>query len=832
MFAATLTALWAHKRRLLMSALAIVLGVGFVSGTFVLTDALRSSFYGSFATTSASVDAVVKSGHDVSRATLDRLRARPDVAAADGSVTGVVTVVRPDGTPVSSGNMPGMLGSVAADARLRSQEIVRGAAPRTAGQIVLDSATARDAGLAVGDRLRVLGPHDDHGRLYTISGFTPPGQYSGAGVGMTPDRALEVLGEKGYAEVDVAGAGGIGQEELRQRLAGALGGRYELSTGQEAMREEADQATSAARPLTLGLLMFAFVALLVAALVIFNTFQILVAQRMKEMALLRCVGATRRQLFRNVLAESGILGLAASVLGVGAGVGLGAGALAVIGDSLGATRGAGAPLFQLGPSLLAVGLGVLVTVVSAVIPAVRATRIPPIAALRAPEQTGGGRIGWPRIATIAVFGVAGLALAIGGALYGNELGLVAVAAGGCVFFVALLAAGPLYIPPMARLIGALPARAGVPGRLAVANSVRNPGRTAATAAALTIGITLVTLFSVVGASAKASVDTEIGQKFPADYVLSSNTGGSIAPGALSALSDRPEVRGVGALRVAPGGALAGKRAMIAGVSGAQLNRLAPKLAVKGSFGALRAGTVAVSEEYAANAHLGIGDRLTVTTPRAGTSRPRIVALLADTQFTAAAVLPAETFTHGFGAMRPSQAVLKLRPGVTTEQGRRAVDSVLRQYPNVQAQSVAQVREQLSSSVDAMLGVVSGLLGLAIIIAVFGIANTLSLSVFERTRESALVRALGLTKRQLRRMLSVEAGLTAVVGAVLGVLLGIGFGRAVIAALSGMSSIEVFAVSYGQIALFVVIAGACGWLASLLPARRAARASIVSALADD
>ncbi|HEY3686689.1 MAG TPA: FtsX-like permease family protein [Streptosporangiaceae bacterium] len=831
MLAAMLASLWAHKRRLLMSSLAIVLGVGFVSGTFVLSDTLKSSFYSSFSSTGSGVGAVVRHGgaHGVPAGALDRIRALPQVAAADGTVEGVVTVVRPDGTPVSSGNLPGMLASVPSDQRLRSVPVTRGSPPSGSRQIVVDETTAGDAHIAIGDRLRVVGRDGDHGRIYRVTGFTKAGAYSGAGLGMSPSQAARVLKATGYERVDVAGAG-IGQDELKQRLSGALGGAYAVTTGTAEVHKQADDATSATKPITIGLLMFAFVALLVAALVIFNTFQILVAQRATEMALLRCVGATRRQVFGSVVAESAIMGLVASVIGVAAGIGIGTGMLALF-HAFQETVPVGVPPFELGTSLLAVGVGLVVTMVAAIIPALRATRIAPIAALRTPDQPRTRRAGPLRVATIAVFGAGGLALAVGGAVYGDVLGMIAVAAGGCVFFVAVLAAGPLYIPPLARLIGAIPARAGVPGRLAVANTVRNPGRTAATAAALTIGITLVTLFSVVGASAKASVDERIADRYPVDYMVRSATSDSIAPGAIADLRARPEIGALAVLRSAYG-TVNGAKTEILGMSGTQVTRLTRRLATEGSLAALRPGTTAISADYAARTHLKTGDRLTVRTPRGGTSTPRIVAVY-DSDFVSAPVaLSTEAFAHGFGAVRAGQGLMNLRPGVTDDQGRRAVDAVLRQYPDVQAPSVAQIREQLSSSVNALLGVVSGLLGLAIIIAVFGIANTLSLSVLERTRESALVRALGLTKRQLRRMLSVEAGVTAVVGAVLGVLLGIGFGRAVVAAIAEMSAVKVFAVSYTQIAIFVVVAGGCGWLASILPARRAARASIVSAITDE
>lgn len=832
MLSAMLASLWAHKRRLVMSSLAIVLGVGFVSGTLVLTDALKASFYGSFATTNAGVGAVVRpdGGPHVPATLPDRLRTLPGVADAEGTAEGLVTVARPDGTPVSSGNVPGMLSSVAADARLRSVPITSGAAPTGPRQVVVDRATADEAHVAIGDRLRVLGRDDDHGRLYEITGITKPGGYSGAAIGMSPAQAVRVLKAKGYDEVDVAARGGTSQEALKQRLSAALGGGYKVLTGQEAMRQEAEDATSATRPMTAGLLMFAFVALLVAALVIFNTFQILVAQRMREMALLRCVGATRRQVFGNVLAESAIMGLVASVLGAVAGIGLGAGMLALF-HAFQPSVPATVPPVGVGPSLLAVGIGVLVTVVAAIIPAVRATRIAPIAALRAPVAEEGRRAGWLRIATIVVFGLGGLAPAVAGALIGDVPGMIGVAAGGCVFFVAVLAAGPLYVPPLTRLLGVLPARAGVPGRLAVANTVRNPGRTAATAAALTIGITLVTLFSVVGASAKASVDRQIAQKYPVDYMLSSTTYDTIAPGAIADLRTRPEIGAIATLRTAPA-QVDGAADQVAGVPAAQLDRMTHGLAVAGGLAALRPGTAAITKSYADRTGDRLGDRVTVRTRHAGTIHPRIVAVL-DSRFLSAPVaLPAETFTRDFGPVRPSRGFMNLRPGISVEQGRQAVDSVLRQYPGVRAQSVAQIRQQLSSSVNALLGVVSGLLALAIIIAIFGIANTLSLSVLERTRESALVRALGLTKRQLRRMLSVESGVIALVGAVAGVALGVGFGRAVIAALAGMSSIEVFSVSYVQIAAFVVIAVVCGWIASVLPARRAARASIVASLVDE
>lgn len=832
MLPAMLHTLWAHKRRLLMSSLAIVLGVGFVSGTLVLTDALKSSFYGSFATTNSGVDAVVRPGgsEHVPDTLPRRLRALPDVSAAEGTVDGMVSVVRPDGTPVSSGNVPGMLSSVAADADLRSTAVTRGTAPTGPHQVVVDQATANEAHLAIGDRLRVLGRNDDHGRLYRITGFTEAGGYSGASVGMSAERAVRVLKAKGYDEVDVAARGGTGQEALKQRLSASLGGRYQVSTGQEAIRQEAEEATSATRPLTLGLLLFAFVALLVAALVIFNTFQILVAQRMKEMALLRCVGATRRQVFGNVLAESAIMGLVASVLGAVAGVGIGAGMLALF-HAFNPSAPSGIPAVGLGPSLLAVGVGVLVTVGAAIIPAQRATRIAPIAALRAPAAARGRRAGWLRLTMIAVFGVGGLALAVAGALVGETPGMIGVAAGGCVFFVAVLAAGPLYVPPLTRLIGALPARAGVPGRLAIANTVRNPGRTAATAAALTIGITLVTLFSVIGASAKASVNQQIAQKYPVDYMLSSTTFDTIAPGAIADLRTRPEIGAIAMMRTADG-RVNGAPDRVMGMSGSAMSRLTDGLTVRGSLTRLRPGTAAVGDAYARRNGLGLGDRVTVRTPHAGTIHPKIVAVTDDEFTTAPVALPAETFRAGFGAVRPSRGFMNLRPGVSTAEGRRAVDAVLREYPGVQAQSVKQIRERLSASVNGVLGVVWGLLALAIIIAIFGIANTLSLSVLERTRESALVRALGLTKRQLRRMLSIESGVTALVGAAVGVALGVGFGRAVIAALGEMSSIDVFSVSYVQIAVFVVVAGMCGWIASVLPARRAARASIVESLAGE
>ncbi|MFI6514002.1 ABC transporter permease [Spirillospora sp. NPDC050679] len=835
MLKTTLAGLRAHKLRLLLTGLAITLGVGFIAGTFVLTDTIDKGVGETFARSADKVDAAVvpKRGQGeegLPAGLLAKVRAVPGVAQAQGLVDGDAPLLGRDGKAV--GDMPTVAKTVPSG-RLLRYEVDKGRVPSGPGEVVLDQRTAEREKFGVGQTVTVL-DHRDRPQRFTVVGVLDFGIDADAtmrgAVGFDPATAVRVTGAKKFGEIDVAGGD-------RAAVARAVGGSYDVLTGDELAARLAKAAGADTKLIRAGLLIFGMVAMLVSALVIYNTFSILIAQRMREMALLRCVGATRRQVFGGVLTESVAVGLVGSLLGLAAGLGLGAGALAlfdVLGANLPSTGGV-----SLAPRTVAVGLlvGVLVTVVSAVLPARAATRIAPVAALRSDLEPGTGRfrLGWPRSVAAALFLVLGVALGGFGAfsMDKGETAMYLVAASGAVFFLGVIIMMPALVRPLSRLVGALPGRiGGVPARLAVANAQRAPRRTATTTIALTVGVGLMSLFAVVAASGKAMSNQQMDKQFPVDFQVQTQfrSGGEEqrVPHALAqALRQRPEFGTVIEAREAKSRVDRDETPVGALTDGALGSVL--KLNFKGgSLGAFKPGTALADVSTAQSLGLKTGDTVRIAT-RQGAVPVRIAGLYGNDVPLSGLLVPDADFDRYFDVRDPVSVYAKTRDGVSAAAARQAIEDAARPYPTAKVASQAEMREQIDKAVDMILMIFGGLLGLAVVIALFGIANTLTLSVVERTRESALLRALGLTRRQLRRMLSVEALVMAVIGAFTGVVLGVGFGWA---ATTAMAADSVFAVPFGQIAGFIVLAGLAGMLAAVLPARRAAKASIVESLAHD
>ncbi len=599
-----------------------------------------------------------------------------------------------------------------------------------------------------------------------------------------------------------------------------------VKTGTELAADLAEQAGLEMETLTIGLLMFGLVAMLVATLVIYNTFNILVAQRTREMALLRCIGATRGQVFGSVLIESAVVGLVASVLGLAAGSGLSVLTLAVL-AAFDAPLPTGATV-TLTPATIAIGLvlGLVVTVGAAVLPARTATRVAPIAALRTQVEEQTFRTGALRVVLASLFLLAGLGAAGVGALVlppGQDVTLLVVMAGGALAFLGVLILGPVLVRPLSALIGWIPAKLfGVPGRLAVDNSGRNPKRAATTTVALTIGVTLMTLISVVTASTRATVTIKLDEQFPIDYQLVTQERDAGIPRVIGEeLHGKPELAAV--LRIRDTRAAVGDvRTQVGTYNGP----IEPKVTA-GSARGFGAGQAILAEHAATDLGVKVGDTVSVRTEKAGTVPLTVVALVDEESPLPSLTMAEPQFEAAFGEVDDSRVLLNIDEGVSPERARAVVDAATAAYPTVQVQSSTEVRGQFDETLDMLLMIIAGLLGLAILISLLGIANTLSLSVYERTRESALLRALGLTKPQLRRMLSVEALVLGLIGALVGVVLGVSFGWAASRALLDGA---VFSVSAGQIGVFVVLSGVAGVLAAILPSRRAARASIVGSLA--
>lgn len=827
MWKTTLAGLRAHRVRLLLAAAATLIGVAFVAGTLVLGDTLKANTQRVVTANTSKVDvAVLAPGslRELPASLPGRLAALPGTGRVQGVVEGNPVVLGRDGRP--SRDQP-----VGTSVSIRTK-MVRGRAPASDSEVALAGTTARDTGYAIGDRITVL---DRHGhrhplRVTGIVDTTGDGDLALRGaVVFTPRAAIAILGKTQYSEVYVK-ASGTTPDRLRETVARAVGSRdAQVLTGRQWADERASSSGIDPALIATGLLMFALVALMVAGLVIFNTFNILVAQRTRELALLRCVGASRAQVFGAVVAESAIFGACAAAAGLALGIGAAYGALPIFrafGTEIPADVVTVTPLTL----VLAPIAGLAVTIVAAALPARAATRVPAITALNTAQRTRPSRTGG-RIAVAVVLcaiGVLATIVAIA-ARPGTRLPLVLVAAGGMVFFLGVVVLGPVLIGPLVTAIGYLPRRCfGTPGRLAVANAVRNPRRAATTTIALTVGVTLMTGISVLTDSFAASAGAGVKKALPVDYMITpagTDPDSAIPPSIVSRLRAEPGVTQVGAQRESIV-TINGRKASIGTITiGGPVRR---PVTVRGKpIERIGPREVAVSPSRARQFGVDVGDKLRI---RGHGRRFTItVAAIVNGQVFPPFYMTDSGFTRHFGPAGYSAVLVNVAPGLSQEESRAHIEAATGTFPTAKITGSYDAREQLSSTLSSFVTIVAGLLALAVVISIIGIANTMTLSVVERTHESAMLRALGLTKRGLRWMLTVEALILGLAGALVGVLLGTGFG---LAAARTVRDDIVVAVPYVQILAIVIGAGLAGMLAAILPSRRAAKSSIVTALASE
>lgn len=848
MLRTTLRGLRFRAIRMAMSSLAIAAGVAFVAGTLILGASMKQSFFNSFAAGARNVDAAVsphgKNDQPVGSPTapsvpvsaLAAVHAVPGVASAQGRVVGQAALIGSDGKVVGGGNQIGVGINVTTDPALRGFTVVHGRVPKGPDEVAIDSSTATDEHYRLGQLVGVVGKSGVVQR-FRLAGTINLGvnhAFGNSSVAAFPTAtALRVTGRPGYDQIVTRAAPGVSQSTLVARLkaAPALSGD-KVQTGSQLATSEADAGSHVTQQFTEAILVFALISVVVAAIVIFNTFMILGAQRRRELALLRCVGASRRQVFGGMLTEAAAVGVAASAVGVVAGLGIGWG-LENLFAALGANIPTGSLVLSASTVAIAMVTGVGVTLLSAVLPARAATRVPPVAALGGPEPRVTRQVGWVRIGTAAALGAAGLGLASLGFQHVNGYsGFLEILAGAFVFFVAVLTLGPLIAPPVMTALGWLPGRlAGPPARLASANARRNPHRVAATTAALTIGITLMTMFTVVASSAQASAESAISKNYPFGYFVSANRGQNLTvPNPVISRLRRSPALGLVAPYYDDQHRVNGMSEDVGAFDPAGL-KASGAPAVTGSLSAIRPGTAAVATGELSKLHTRHGGtivlntsngplRLTVTATFNGKNGllPHVLVSLPDYL----------RVYHPGGAL---QVFINGRKGASNASARAAVDAATASDPLLSVATIADYRSQLTSQVNTLLAIFGALLGLAILIALLGITNTLSLSVLERTRESALLRALGLTRGQLRGMLLTEALLMALLGVGLGVALGTGFGWAIADAFTKATGQGVVSFPGQQIALYVALGAAAGVAAAVLPARRAARASVVAAMAE-
>ncbi|MEV6376682.1 ABC transporter permease [Micromonospora musae] len=823
MLGLTLRSLRAEALRRLLSTLAVVLGVAFIAGTLILNDAMTDGAYERAGTFDRHTDAgVYAEKKTLSPATVDRVRAVDGVVAAEGELMGTGGIVGSDGRPVLG---YAVLAAVPTDPALRSYDVVAGRLPDRPGEVVLDAPTVAREGFALDAPVRIGGVAA--ARPYTLVGTVDVARTTrdvgGPFIGMVGSDALAVTGMQGYGRIMVATRPGTDAAALTDRLAAAAGPGVAVKTRQQILDDAVEDAVRDARQFTMALLTFAAVAVVVAGFVIANTFAIVLAQRTRQTALLRVVGATRMQVFLAAVLESAVVGLVASALGVLLGAGLAAGLAALLSRTT-APIGASITLAP-GTVLVSVLLGVLLTVGASLLPAWHGTRVAPVAALTDASVQSTRRAGRLRLAAGALVLLAGIAALVGAAVAGQ---FVLVALGGVLAFFGIVLFGPLLVPALARVVGwPLRRLIGATAGLAVANAVRNPRRIAATSTALVIGIGLVSAFVVGAHSTKDGIERSVDAQIGVDYVVT-GIGGDLPAGLAAALTARPEL-----------GVVHEQRAEVTG--GIEVRAAHPALvgrtltATAGELSAFGPGTVLVHRELAAARGWTVGDQVTV-----GSRTFRVAAVVDDESRPGAGSgaspghmidMTDADFSAVFPAERGYLAEIDPADGVDAGRARGAIESVLAGYPTVNLMDQAAYKKMLTGTVDMVLALVTALLGLAVVIALVGVANTLSLSVLERTRENAVLRAVGLTRGRMRVMLAVEATLMAAVGALLGLALGTGVSAAAMAMLDRLGGDFHLVLPVGQLGLILAVAVVAALLASVLPARRALARPVVEALAD-
>jgi putative ABC transport system permease protein len=845
MWRATIKGLLAHKVRLGLTALAIVLGVAFVSGTFILTDTMGRAFDDLFATVNKGIAVQVSgvpqfesSGPEgdaagtadrVPAELLDTIRRVDGVRSAEGGLAGYAQLVDKKGEAIVTGGAPTFGVSWTNDPALNPLRLRQGRAPRASGEIVVDASTAQKHDLRVGDQVTVLlqGP-PMKATIVGVAGFGEADNLGGATlVAFDPQTAQIALNGQGkFDEIDATAQPGVSPEELRDRIQQVLPANFQAKTGQEAAQANSQDIKEALSFFNIALLVFAAIALFVGAFIIFNTFQILVTQRTRELALLRALGASPAQVRRSVIVEALIVGVLASVTGLAAGfllaVGL-QGLLKAFGIDLPSTT------MQLLPRTIiaAFAVGVGTTLVSSIMPAIRAARVAPVEALRE-SQPAEYRGSPKRTATGLIITALGVGILMYGLLGGpsNAAALVGLGAATVFFGVAILS--PLIVRPVARLLGAPLARLGVSGKLGRENALRNPKRTASTAAALMIGLGLVAFVSIFAQSIKASSDKILRETLKADYLVTTSQFTGFSLDVATRLRSDPAFVTVSEFRTGVFG-YRNRSQQVQGVDPTNVDDVVQVEMKEGSLAELGDDGILVFEEVAESQKWSVGDTIEVQFARTGKQRLRIAGIYTDDRLLGPYVITLSTFEKNFVEQLDDIVLVKTAPGTSPAEARAAADQVAKEFPNVKLEDQAQFRQSQAAQIDQLLGLISALLGLAILIALVGIVNTLALSIYERTREIGLLRAVGMVRRQVRSMIRWESVIIAVFGALLGTAVGVFFGWAMVQALEDVG-ISVLSIPGGQLVFFVVLAGLAGVLAAVFPARRAARLNVLEAIA--
>ncbi|MGW7378855.1 ABC transporter permease [Streptomyces sp. NPDC054794] len=844
---------FAHKGRMALSAIAVLLSVAFVCGTLVFTDTMNTTFDKLFSLTASNVtvspkgasnDDTPQNGVPLSlpASAVEQVKSADGVKSAEGAVSSLnVTVVNSHNDNMGSSNgAPTIAGNWTRN-DLRTMEITSGHAPRGPTEVMVDADTADKHDLKLGDELRTIAQTGDlKAKIVGIATFKVTNPGAAVVYFDTATAQRELLGATGrFTQINVTASAGVSDVRLKQNVTRTLGaGTYKYQTAKENADENRKGIGQFMNVIKYAMLGFAGIAFLVGIFLIVNTFSMLVAQRTREIGLMRAIGSSRKQVNRSVLVEALLLGFVGSILGVGAGVGIAVGLMKIM-SSMGMDLSTRDLTVKATTPVVGLVLGVIVTVLAAYLPARRAGKVSPMAALRESGTPADGRAGWIR-------GLIGLVLTGAGtaALYAAATadkakdGSLVLGAGIVLSLIGFVIIGPLLAGGVVRVISAVLLRAfGPVGRMAERNALRNPRRTGATGAALMIGLALVACLSVVGSSMVASATNELDKSVGADFIVQGHQ--RIFPQAQHAMERTPGLahvtnyKEVDATLTSPDGKADDKGVTAADPSYADdLRRTTTEGTLKNAYGT---DAMAVGSDYAKKHGVHVGDTITVAFKHGRTAKLKVAAITDDdTALDKGARYMSMATMEKYvpkSQVPPNVIMFAKAKDGQEKQAYAALKASLKKWPQYEVRDQTDYKQELKDQIGQLLNMVYGLLALAIIVAVLGVVNTLALSVVERTREIGLMRAIGLSRRQLRRMIRLESVVIALFGALLGLGLGMGWGATAqrLLALEGLNVLE---IPWPTIIGVFVGSAFVGLFAALIPAFRAGRMNVLSAIATD
>ncbi|MFF0741042.1 ABC transporter permease [Streptomyces sp. NPDC004111] len=842
MFRTALRNVLAHKARLLMTVLAVMLGVAFVSGTLIFSDTLHNAFRQQ---SSKGLDKVAVGVTDrgsnpdegekrpgLTQAQLEKIAAVPGADTTTGVVGGFAGAADRDGKLIAQGwsNNGGNFfpGKDGKDWRYR---FTGGNGPAGPGEIALDRTTAEKGGYKVGDKVRIATNRPV--KEYTLSGVFTSDQGSvqsgGSLVLFDTKTAQELFLKPGfYSSATVTARPGADQDALQKAIVPLVSKDAEVQTGTQLADEEARMVEQSTSALTQVLLGFAGIALFVGVFLISNTFTMLVAQRTKELALMRAVGASRKQITRSILAEAGVVGLIASVIGFAVGLGMAAG-LNPLMDALGAQLPSGPLKVGATPVIASVAVGVLITMFAAWLPARRAAKIPPVAAMSSVHATPSVKSLVVRNVIGAIVTAIGAVVIVGGAAMGKDSGRMLIGGGAFLTLIGVIILIPLLSRPVIALVRPLLHRVfKVSGKLAGLNSVRNPRRTGATASALAIGLTLVTGLTVLGVTMGRAIDRQTTDVVKADYMVSMANKSSMDRSVIDQLA---KAKGVAASSPQQYGSLKGpgdSYQNAVGVTPGDVEKLLNLSVVEGSMGGLARGGVVVDEKTAKEENYRVGQTLDMAYEDGTKAKLTVGGIYAANEFVSGILLDDKALAAHSPEPLIYSAYVAMDGGPNAANEQSLIDS-LGKNPAIVVMDSEDIRNEFGGIVNQMLNIMYGLLAMALIIAVLGVVNTLAMSVFERQQEIGMLRAIGLARSKVKTMIRLEAVVISVFGAVVGVVLGTFLAWAIGQTVKDQVVGYALTIPWDRIGIFLVLAAVVGVLAAMWPARSAAKLNMLAAI---